>query len=240
MFYHLAQGNKAAIVHIRKGEGGVAEGGHFKLERVAAEARDAHAAKIVKESIDGQAIVAVTIIGKQRLFMATGAFGLEHIVASQFGAGKGSFAPLHFVVFGIGRNDAAHVLRQGFEHMLTVDAAIFKSGFEHTDIRGILFQFEEHTVYRFGHFVGGGNGGQWLYFNMVDAAIPMHFLHPSQVKSAGRIAGGKSVVKAMAQVVVVSGKCGKLLVATGAGEVAVLAQAAIVKQFFAQLKTFFG
>jgi len=91
----------------------------------------------------------------------------------------------------------------------------------------------------FSHFAGVIKWRQGLHFNMVNAAIPLKFLHPGQVKKRWGIAFSKPVAEPVTEIMIQVGKCGKLLVATGAGKITIFAQPAIIKQFSAQLKPFF-
>src|SRR3954462_8585993 len=75
-----------------------------------------------------------------------------------------------------------------------------------------------------------GQRREWLNVQGIDAPVPIHLRLPGQVEQRRRIAEAELVVEPVTEPVLVSGKSGILLMTGSTGKVAVLRQAAIIKE----------
>ena len=172
--------------------------------------------------------------------MASIAFCFKGIVPVLFGKAEAGLAAFHLVVFTVERYNAPGELGQGFQHSLAVDCIVTEGVGKHPLVGTVGIQFGDDITHRLRHLVHICNGRKRLNFDMVCTPIPLHFLHPGQVKHTRRIAKGKGIVKSMTELVIVGGKSCKLLVAARTGKIAILAEPPIVKKLSSQLESLFG
>ncbi len=235
---YVEQAEETAIVPVRCGNSHIAEGWHFEFEGVAAEPGNVHAPFVFQVIVHWHTGIAVAVIGEQGFGVARGALGFKDAVAQPLGQIETVFAGHDAVVLAVAAHHAQQELAEGLVHVAGVDGAIAKGGAEEAAVVGVGPEFPEHVADGLGHFVVRGKRGQRLQVEVVDAAIVHQFLLPGEVLQRGRVARGEGVIVPVAEVVVEIGKSGKLLVAAGTGKIAVFAQPAVVKQFFAKGNAF--
>ncbi len=153
MIKYIHEGKEPPVVTIGKGHHYIAQGRHFKLQRIVTVAGNMHTALVVQRIINRQACIAVRQIRKKRLFMTTTAFLLKDVVAQLLRQQKCCFTPHYLVVLAIAAYQHQHILAQCFGHTLGIDERTAKCRREHLFVFGILLQFLNYTRQRFTHFI---------------------------------------------------------------------------------------
>ncbi len=210
------------IVHVRGGEGYIAQGGYLETVFIALLSSDAHPPIVFTVRIE--TIVAKAEISKEGFFVAGGALRFEYGITFGFHFGKGEavFFAHHFIILAIGANHGRHKLAQCLHYAGGSDLAVAESSTEVYRVIGIFPDLLHHVFHGFAHFHMAGDGHQGLQIEVGHTSIPHKGFCPCQVLQGWCIASTQGIKNAMAQTVTMMGKSGGLNMAGAAADGAIL------------------